>query len=194
MRRFCFVLVLSVLASLAVAAVNGDSGKAQKGWLGVYSEELSKPMLVALDIERGVLVTEVAERSPASAAGIEMGDVITAVDGASIESPSDLRRAVRERPGRKVDVVLRRKGQEKRVSATLEARDFGALPGEFEWQGAPLEALRQARKAIREIAPETRKGAKVYRESMDSLRQELENLKHELDQLREQVQKKEKRG
>jgi len=193
MKRCCLMLVLPVLASLAVAAVNSDSSKAQKGWLGVYSEELSKPMLVALDIERGVLVTEVAERSPASAAGIEMGDVITAVGGANIESPSDLRRAVRERPGQKVEVVLRRKGREKRVGATLEARDSGTLPGEFEWQGAPFEALRQARKAIREIAPQARKDAKAYRESMDSLRQEMENLKHELDQLREQIHKKEKR-
>jgi len=185
-------LAVALLAAAAFAAGESDSAGAQKGWLGVYTESLSKPMMVALNVEHGVLVTEVAEESPAASAGIAMGDLILSVDGVSVESPSDLRRAVRERPGRKVDIGIRRKGKEQRASATLESRQAAEQPSEYEWQGAPLEALREARKAIRELKPGTEKQVEIYRGSMESLRKEVEELKHELDQLREQVQKRER--
>jgi hypothetical protein len=190
------MLMTALFASAALAAAPDSTVETQRGWLGVYTEPLSRPMQVALSVESGVLVTEVAEQSPAAKAGIEMGDVILSVDGQSTAEPSALRRVVRERPGRKVEVQLRRKGKDLRVGASLEARaasEAGDRSHDFEWRGAPLEALRQARKAIREINPRLPGLEKTYRESVDSLRQELEGLKQEIEQLRVQVKGKEKR-
>jgi C-terminal processing protease CtpA/Prc len=189
MKRYGLVLVLPLLLSFARAESSGDSTGAQKGWLGVYTEALSKPMLVALGIDHGVLVTEVAEESPAARAGIAMGDVVMSVDGADLDDPQALRRVVRGLPGRKVEAVVRRKGKEQRLSATLESRKLEEQGAEFEWHGAPLEALREARKALKQFGPEKRD--RVYKESMDSLRKELEDLKRELGELREQLRKKE---
>jgi C-terminal processing protease CtpA/Prc len=145
-------------------------------------------MLVALDVPHGVLVTDVADGSPAAEAGVEMGDVLLTLDRTPLEDPQTLRRAVRERPGRAVEVTLRRKGKERRLSVTLESRKLEEKVGDFEWRSAPIEALREARRALKQFGPEKRN--RVWRETMDSLRQELDDLKRELDELREQLRKK----
>jgi len=47
-----------------------------------------------LGIKAGVVVTEVAENSPADDAGIEPGDVIVEANRRPVGSPADLRRAL----------------------------------------------------------------------------------------------------
>jgi len=184
-------LMITLLGTVALGAGDADTAAA-RGWLGVYTEALSKPMLVALDVEGGALVAEVAENSPAAAAGIEIGDLLLSVDGKVVDSPSGLKQLIRERPGARVEVVCRRRGKERRVSATLDSRAITESPADFQWQGAPLEALREARKAMRELKPEVRKQFETRHGSMESLRKEVENLKQELKQLREQIQGKQK--
>jgi S1-C subfamily serine protease len=49
------------------------------------------------ELEQGVIVRRVSEDSPASAAGLEKGDVITAIDGEPVESPKALTDAIAER-------------------------------------------------------------------------------------------------
>lgn len=188
MRRYRVVPVLAVFASLALAGAEGDSTGPHKGWLGVYTETLSRPMLVALDVGHGVLVTEVADGSPAAQAGIEPGDVLLSIDRTTLEDPQVLRRVVRELPGRSIEVALRRRGKERRLNVTLESRKVEERTGDFEWRSAPVEALREARKALRQFGQEKR--SRVYQESMDSLRKELDGLRRELDELREQLRKK----
>ncbi|MBM3323431.1 PDZ domain-containing protein [candidate division WOR-3 bacterium] len=188
MRRYRVVAVLAVFASLALAGAEGDSTGPHKGWLGVYTETLSRPMLVALDVGHGVLVTEVADGSPAAQAGIEPGDVLLSIDRTTLEDPQVLRRVVRELPGRSIEVALRRRGKERRLNVTLESRKVEERTGDFEWRSAPVEALREARKALRQFGQEKR--SRVYQESMDSLRKELDGLRRELDELREQLRKK----
>ncbi len=188
MRRRCAAVILALLSSLALAGAESDSSGLTKGWLGVYTETLSKPMLVALDISHGVLVTEVADGSPAARAGIEMGDVLLSIARTALEDRETLRRLVRELPGRNVEVTLRRRGKERRLNVTLGSKEVEERVGDFEWRGAPIEALREARKALRQFGKERR--GRVYQEQMDSLRKELESLRHELDELREQLRKK----
>ncbi|MEO0077820.1 MAG: PDZ domain-containing protein [candidate division WOR-3 bacterium] len=188
MRRDRVMLVLALLmVALAVAGQESDT-VGYKGWLGVYTETLSKPMLVALDLDHGVLVTDVADGSPAAQAGIEMGDVLLSIDQTQLDAPQALRRAVRELPGRSVEIVLRRRGKERRVRVTLESRKVEDRPGEFEWRSAPIEALREARRALRQFGPEKR--SRLYQESIEALRKEIEGLRRELDELRDQLRKK----
>ena len=44
------VRILAVLAPMLAFAAS-DSTAAKRGWLGVYTDDLSKPMLAALDID-----------------------------------------------------------------------------------------------------------------------------------------------
>lgn len=52
------------------------------------------PFDVPLTYRRAVLVTEVAAGSPAEQAGLKVGDMIAAVDGTAVETPSEFQEAV----------------------------------------------------------------------------------------------------
>ncbi len=101
-------------------------GRVQRGKLGVtiqgMDEELAKSF--GLDKPEGALVSSVEPGSPAEAAGIQPGDIITAVDGQKVKDSGDLPRMIGERkPGEAVRVELLRQGkrQEKTVKlAELE--------------------------------------------------------------------------
>jgi serine protease Do len=58
----------------------------RKAWLGVAFQVLTKDLAKALDLggKKGVRVTQVYSESPAEAAGLEVGDVIVALDGEEI--------------------------------------------------------------------------------------------------------------
>lgn len=58
----------------------------RKAWLGVAFQVLTKDLAKALDLDgkKGVRVTQVYSESPAEAAGLEVGDVIVALDGEEI--------------------------------------------------------------------------------------------------------------
>jgi hypothetical protein len=74
------------------------------------------------ELEQGVIVRRVSEDSPASAAGLEKGDVITASDGEPVESPKALTDAIAERePGDKITLtVVRFDGEgEREIEVTL---------------------------------------------------------------------------
>ena len=174
------VRLLAVLVPILAYAA-GDSTEVKRGWLGVYTDELSKPMLVALDIDHGVLVTDVAEESPAAKAGIEAGDVITSLDGQSTSDGSALRWAVRDRPDKKVVVDVHRRGKDKKLDVTLGTREGAEPTFDFEWQEIPQEALRETKRALRQVGP----SLKLELERSDSLRKHSEALREAGRALRE---------
>jgi len=76
----------------------------------------------------GVRITQVISGSPADDAGLKKDDVITAVDGRSVESVDDVRGALEDKgPGDKVTFSVRRDGEEEEVAVTL-GRRAEALP------------------------------------------------------------------
>jgi len=182
---------LVVLAPVLVFAA-GDSAEVQRGWLGVYTDDLSKPMLVALDIDHGVLVTEVAEESPAASAGIEAGDVITSLDGEPTNDGSALRWAVRDRPNKTAAVRLRRRGKEKKLQVALAAREVSDQTYDFQWPELPREAVRAFERALREAGPKLKMELEQSDITLDSLRQEMTELRKELNELRQRLTEKQK--
>ena len=63
---------------------------------------------------------QVEPGSPADAAGLRAGDVITAVDGTSVGSANDLVRAIHShKPGDHIRLTWSRGGQSQSVTATL---------------------------------------------------------------------------
>src|SRR5699024_8872471 len=67
-------------------------GKVRRGNLGVHVQKLSADMARALGVDAGagVVVTDVDEGSPAAAAGIRPGDLVTAINGTPVHDPRDL--------------------------------------------------------------------------------------------------------
>jgi serine protease Do len=92
-------------------------------WLGAAVAEVSadKAKELKLPSDRGVLLSDVQQDSPAAKAGLKSGDVITEFDGQRVEGTLAFRRMVRETPpGRTVEVAYWREGHSGSVSVTLE--------------------------------------------------------------------------
>jgi serine protease Do len=71
-------------------------GRVVRGWLGVSVQPLTAELARSFGAgdERGVLVAEVVEGSPAQKAGLEAGDIIVEFNGKAVTAPDDLQRAV----------------------------------------------------------------------------------------------------
>jgi len=98
------------------------SGKVVRGWLGVGIQDLTPELAKNFGLKetKGVLVPQVFEGSPAEKAGIEQGDVITRYDSMVMANANELRNMVAATPvGKEVEIVLLRKGQEKRVKVKI---------------------------------------------------------------------------
>ena len=99
-----------------------EKGRVARGRIGVVIQEVSRDLATSfgLDRARGALVNQVEKGSPADKAGIEATDIITAFDGKTVESSSDLPRLVGStRPGSHSQVEVWRKGQKKTIGVTV---------------------------------------------------------------------------
>ena len=82
-------------------------GEVRRGQLGVTIQDLTPELAKALKIEarEGAVVASVTPNSPAAAAGVQAGDVITAVNGQKVRNSADLRNKIGLLPiGSKVDL------------------------------------------------------------------------------------------
>src|SRR5262245_50483563 len=71
----------------------------------------------------GVLFSDVAPNSPAAKAGLRAGDLMVEFDGKKLDNLYDFTYALRtKKPGDIVIVVVKRNGQDVKVTVTLEAR------------------------------------------------------------------------
>lgn len=73
-------------------------------WLGVELEDVEGQLAEYFGVERGVLVTQVREGSPADEAGLRAGDVIVGVDGRESRSASDIDRFLEGESGGAVSI------------------------------------------------------------------------------------------
>jgi serine protease Do len=113
-----------------VVAQLRDKGSVTRGWIGVQIQSVTPEIADSLGLKKaaGALVSEPQPNSPAAKAGIESGDVITAVDGAAIADARELARKIGTlTPGTTVKLDLFRKGEEKTVALTL-----GKMPNEHQ--------------------------------------------------------------
>ena len=117
----------SEVARDVIAALK-DKGAVARGWIGVQIQPVTDEIADTMGLRstKGALVAETQPNSPALAAGLRSGDVITAINGDKIESPRELsRRIAAMGPEAKVELTYLREGAEKATSLKL-----GALPGD----------------------------------------------------------------
>jgi serine protease Do len=99
-----------------------EFGEVQRAILGVTIQELSSQLAKEKKIDRieGVYVNGTRPDGAAAEAGIKEGDVILAINGNRVNSPSELQEQVsRYRPNDKVNVDVNRNGKRKQIEVTL---------------------------------------------------------------------------
>lgn len=107
-------------------------GKVRRGNLGVEVQDITPRIAQALGLKdtTGAVVTRVDTGSPAEGAGLQTGDVLTAVDGKPVRSSQDVRNAEGLLPlGAKVTLSVKREGAARDVQATIEAPRLATLDG-----------------------------------------------------------------
>jgi hypothetical protein len=200
-------------------------GKAQKffehskrGYAGVHLQELSEGLAKYFNVEKGVLISDVEEDSPAQKAGLEAGDVIVHIDGDPTENAGDVRRLVcGHEPGETAKFEIVRKGKTKTIEVKLGEESLGwhelgflgpgcrAKQGPFgHWFGGPsprckirvdgdideedLEELLGDLKGLNIDIDPGEIRAKAYELRMD-LQPQLDALKQQLEDLRKELER-----
>ena len=109
-----------------------DDGQVRRGWLGVSVQAVTADLTEAMGLERavGALVSDVVKDSPAQAAGLLSGDVITSVDGTPISNFNHLPPAIGlMEPDSDVKLEIYRNGKRQYIQVTL-----GELGGDGDTQ------------------------------------------------------------
>jgi serine protease Do len=109
-----------------VVAQLKDKGSVSRGWIGVQIQPVTQDIADSLGMKKaeGALVAEPQANGPAAKAGIESGDVITAVNGQTIKDARELARTIGGiAPGNAVKLDVLHQGRTETVDLTL-----GKLP------------------------------------------------------------------
>jgi len=110
------------------------NGKVTRGWLGVVIQNVDEDLAQSFHLEKakGILVSEVADNSPAKAAGLQQGDVMLALDGVPLNDVTDLRNKIAmTTPDTTIKLQIIRNGHEQSIAVTI-----GEQPSSF---GTPAQ-------------------------------------------------------
>jgi Do/DeqQ family serine protease len=100
-----------------------EHGEVQRGFLNINISDVTPDLIRENDLKvnRGVYVANVNEGGAGEEAGLEEGDVITAIDDRQINTTAELLETIgRKRPGDEVNVTYNRNGSKKEGKAVLK--------------------------------------------------------------------------
>jgi serine protease Do len=125
-------IAFSIPSATVKSVVNQlkDKGSVSRGWIGVQIQPVTPEIADSLGLKKaeGALVAEPQANGPAAKAGIESGDVITAVNGETVKDARELARTIGGiPPGSAVKLNVLHKGSDKVIDLTL-----GTLPNTIE--------------------------------------------------------------
>lgn len=95
------------------------NGRVRRAFLGIVGGTRALPEALAerLGRRRGLEVVQLLDRSPATAAGLRVGDILVELDGAPIQGVGDLQRQlIGDAVGRELQLRVEREGALRSVS------------------------------------------------------------------------------
>jgi serine protease Do len=116
-----FAIPINLVRFVAEQLVN--KGKVERGMLGVRIQELTEELSAEFGTEKGALVAQLTEDSPAEKAGIKTGDVITKVNDVEIRDGRHLTLTISQHaPDSEVKVGYLRDGKPQTATVKLGLR------------------------------------------------------------------------
>ena len=103
-----------------------DSGKVQRGFLGVSAQDLNPALAEAFGLKRqhGAVITSIIDNSPASKAGLQTGDILIKINGKEVKNARDVRnRFGLLAVGEKVTLAILRAGKHKEITLSVSAKE-----------------------------------------------------------------------
>jgi len=100
-------------------------GRVTRGYLGVSIQSVTPDIATSLGIKegKGAMVAEIVPGGPASKAGFEQGDIVTAINGQGVDDATDLTRRVASVPtGQVATFSISRQGKPIQIRATIGTR------------------------------------------------------------------------
>jgi serine protease Do len=149
---YSFAIPASIVQKVTTDLI--QYGAVQRAILGVSITELDAEQAKKYNIDHieGVLVTGLRPEGAAMAAGIEVGDVIIAINGVKVNSPAELQEQVsRYRPNDRISVTISRKNRKMQMDVVLRNTQGGTglveKHAEISALGASFDAISSGDKA-----------------------------------------------
>jgi Do/DeqQ family serine protease len=105
-----------------------ESGKVQRGFLGIYAQDLDPDLAEAFGLPKqtGAVINKVLDDSPAEKAGLKTGDIVIKIDGKRIRNASDVRNHIGLlRVGEDIAFEVLRNGKPKTIKAKVAVAQEG---------------------------------------------------------------------
>jgi serine protease Do len=119
-----FAIPASVAKPITDRLMRGES--IERGYVGVGIQNLSRDQLEALGLPAdftGALVGEVTAGGPAEAGGVQIGDIVTRLNGTVVRDRTDLTRRIGQvRPGETIRLEVLRDGRRETLSIRVRVR------------------------------------------------------------------------
>jgi serine protease Do len=130
----------AIPANLIAARIEGlERGIAEgRPWLGAAYQPIDTAIAEALGLDRpqGLLIERVHPRGAAAAAGLEVGDIVTAVDGIEVSDAPSLNLRLQLAPlGESVMLSVRRRGELLQMALPLEPPPADPPPAQRQLAG-----------------------------------------------------------
>jgi len=93
-----------------------EHGQVVRGWLGISAEEITPSVAEAFNLKslRGLVLTDIEAQGPADKAGLQVGDIITHIDNATVgNGNAGMHQIAQTKPGTKINIRAMRKGDSK---------------------------------------------------------------------------------
>jgi serine protease Do len=136
-----------------------EEGEVQRAFLGINYGPASQTLIRNDDLPSGAaVISRVQDGTPAAEAGLEAGDIITAIDGQTLDKYLQVSNLISSKqPGEAVTLTINRNGEQKNVSVTLGSRAEGMSASADEGGGespSKEELMKELGLSVRDLTPD----------------------------------------
>jgi S1-C subfamily serine protease len=171
--------------------------KRERGYLGVYIQELTAELAEHFKGKEGILVSDVQKDTPAAKAGLRDGDIITEFDGKEVSNTGDFREQVAEtKPGKEVKIKVISGGKARTVKVKVgRAPVSTSLMKEWKLDVPEIHLpdilgdayTKEYLKESKDLEEAIRRA--VEKDDKESLEKSVKKLQEQIEQLIEDVRK-----